>query len=727
MCSVGACSTFEHEVGYFNCQFRKALFRHCAALILAVVGVVEVGACVLVVGLSKAIGTVVCFRVQGVRSCAALVNTKAGNGVAKKLFEGVLQTRLKQAGVSHWIAEVPRRSLAPSPEAEGMQRQRKEVEASTTCAGHTESLGDPIRQEQLLRSSALPLTGADLPWDALLAHPAVQALVVCGGDGTIHHVANTLQRHWVEQQQLQQKSPARSGAEKPIKSTAASVEREKEEAEVAGGAAQHPDETGGKKVSPLTVSSSPYQKSDQTAEAAAPAADATRRSSSASSWVRKPIVLLPAGATNNVAFQLGLDSPERAVTGLVLPRTEKVWIWELRRYGAGRPSLTDSENASLHGGGSSAAPLASSSATEGRAVAGGTDGRRANTRTGCDGDDINEKEVGRCAVVSHVLFGVLAAEQRYWQQLRREWNQFVALPQLSAATQKQTPADAAAAAAEVPTSNTDLSAYASGSFARIGSGWARGCTLLLATLVARYRRRQQQRLAVPGDLTLILDPSSSEHRAESDVVHLKGPFQLVVASAFPSQTPTCWLTPAADPRSRLLSVTLVTPEASAARLWHLVRHEGAEAEVLEEDGVQCFNRVKEVRLHLWRKEGERTSLSRRRTAKEKEKEAKDTGVEGVVDGELVQFPRGETIRLSCSPNWMNILPSSLRKPHQNPISRRRGRGRRDGLLPFPKKYNTHQTIKGVWNEQPIIKGMSKKTTTKTKNQKKRKFHFYLTC
>lgn len=173
--------------------------------------------------------------------CAVVVSRTAGNGRGRHLFETILAHRLKKAGVTYKIVEVPR---------ENWRTERTPHEE----VGSTE-VGD---------------------WVSALKEPTTDALIVCGGDGSLLHVARGIHRQW-ERHMIS--------------------ERGKEKEETAAG--------GRESVPQPNPPPTPC-------------------------W-EKPIVLFPIGVHNTVAFHWCIRHPAQTISSFIAARTEAVCVWQLQR------------------------------------------------------------------------------------------------------------------------------------------------------------------------------------------------------------------------------------------------------------------------------------------------------------------------------------------------------------------------------------------------------------
>lgn len=76
----------------------------------------------------------------------------------------------------------------------------------------------------------------------------------------------------------------------------------------------------------------------------------------------------------------------------------------------------------------------------------------------------------------------------------------------------------------------------------------------------------------------------------------EGPLRMLLAAQMPLQHGGYSLTPRASHRQGRLTVTVATAEASRLRMWHLLRREAIEGEVLEEDGVAVHEAVEGLHI-----------------------------------------------------------------------------------------------------------------------------------
>lgn len=194
-----------------------------------------------------------------IRQCVVAVNRLAGSKNALRVFESVLEGPLKKGGVPHQVVVYP--------EPRGLEQLE----------------GDPLRR--LI--------------EVELTKPAVDALVLCGGDGTANILANLFYGYW-----LGLRRESLPGADVP--SASAPPVR-----------ASHPSTGDTNGTTALRDSGS---------------ATSTR---SSLLWLHKPIVLLPCGSVNALASHVyGCEtnrSPTRAITAFVTARTEPLHLWSLQR------------------------------------------------------------------------------------------------------------------------------------------------------------------------------------------------------------------------------------------------------------------------------------------------------------------------------------------------------------------------------------------------------------
>lgn len=543
-----------------------------------------------------------------ISNCVVLVNHKSGNGHAKKLFEYILQEKLKRAGIPFSIVEVP---TLPIPSRMPFPRAAAPAALSSS----------------LLPSSSLSAADGSFfsspSWMGLMKEPAVKALVLCGGDGTLHHVANALHRAWYRSHLC-----------------------------AAGGGGE--DDDGCPRSSPVrkrrsTLSSPDSASSVSFASVEGEEEGQERRErekrreeevkDEAPFW-EKPIVLLPAGVHNTVAYHVGITSPEQSIVSFSLARPESIRVWEIRRV-------------RVQGGGGGGGEWSGLEMWKGE-IGGDPQGSSSLPSV--------PPPPPRCAFISHLVCGVLVEQWWCYHYWREEWNRRLALPTIDATTEAFTyPASSGGGGVDTRASFSLPKGFMSGggtfdlvsassssssfSLSPLSPLRTLGIYLLrfLSTAYALYGTARERRVVWCDISVTIADPrpspstppfssssssfssppptatrinrhdlphtsttfqnhppppppSSSTHDSslrphDTRECHLKGPFQLVVASPFPSQGASCWLTPTANPRAGKLTVVVVTEEASSLRLWHLLRREAPTGDILEEDGVHLFSNV----------------------------------------------------------------------------------------------------------------------------------------
>lgn len=366
-------------------------------------------------------------------------------------------------------------------------------------------------------------------------------------------------------------------------------------------------------------------------------------------WVRKPVVMLPCGESNNIASHFGVSAPERGITSFVLARAEPLWVWEGHHFSLRKPTRqTNNDDEASN----------SSNNTD-------TSARRS------------------FLFLSHVIFGVAAQERRAWEALRSEWNQLVALPSLGGGPERSVVGSEAAAysaaagvgrwcravlrrftlaytlwppqalwARLLASTSSLLSWRGSESHRHAGEdqqGGLRACrgrrvgttryvycdltyrtaprtgtadavdadgegresSMPSVTAISSTAGKRHHSLEPPSPASTTSSSQSKSNNSNKNNSHtikgggyrtIIGPFVLLVLSTLPSQTSDCWLTPSARHRDGELSITLATAAATPFRIWHLLRREAPTGEITEEDGVQCLHRVVEARLRWWNAE-----------------------------------------------------------------------------------------------------------------------------
>lgn len=623
-------------------------------------------------------------------SAVVFINRSAGNGNGKRIFEAMLQRRLEKSGAPIHIVE-------------------EEGGGDGVAVSNTSRAATPSR------------------WVSLFSSVSVQCLILCGGDGTLRHVANTLRQQQQEQQQQHCLGDRRGWPSSDEKHVRPSCLPPCSSAHTQSGVMDDEGDNNNNTshVDPFFPSSSSDRYGDSSAES-----EKSRRQdegdhfqtteSVTDLWWRKPIVLMPTGARNSVAFHLGVTSAERALSSFAVGRTEKVWLWECSSTLKGpdihdphdhrshhhdhedqAPSDYSLNDGSLNGEVGSPVvtepsecleeeplfhsslslscintatqsrrrrrsrddvppvhlPTCSASANEKGAGAGGVDG--------CPPAEVGTDPFSRSSsscFVSYMLVGWLAREERVWRSWRREWNEFVALPRLSARSRRDeaacegsiasVDANVDAAAGRLPTTSpSSLS-----SFSSVGHRLLRWCSHLYALqwwkpsrrlIHADLRLRLASSCASGGRVgphhphqqnTIRTSPTSHHHhQRNTEWIRIAGPIQLLVVAAFPSQGETCWLTPTAEPRSQQLSVTIADGTASSLRLWHLARREARAGHVLEEDGVRTFHHVEEVELDFHSRSS-----------------SDEAAIPLLIDGDVVQCASTETIHIRKTSHFLNV-------------------------------------------------------------------------
>lgn len=504
-----------------------------------------------------------------ISKCVVLINHKAGNGHAKHLFEYILQDTLKRAGIPHSIIDVPHTPLS----------------TTTTTTSSASSSSVPYFSTDTAASSS------DRAWVTLLQDPSVKALVLCGGDGTLHDVTNVLHRQWYR---------SGLGTECARLSLTHPKEKVKEEEVETDGVAH---------TTPTACSSErrvPHHSLPHSSVAKGPPLPSSSSSSDSLAWWRKPLILLPSGVRNSMAYHVGITTPEQTIVSFAAGRTEPIRVWELRLGGTNEVVEEEARHAENQND-TPPTPTPTPTTTlpppnEEKGEAMWEKGRRPPT------DGIR-------AFHSYIWCGVVVQQHQCWCRLRERWNEYMTLPFISA-TGAPLGAAAAPSVRVLPMgfmsggggshSRTPLSFSTMSLSFSFFSRWSHAWLQLLSTVYALFCVPLSKRclwvdvwLTLPATSpppSLAVSSSSSPPPHESlsadpaaapqtVVYRLQGPFQLLAVSPFPSQGASCWLTPAARPRSGRLCVTLATARATPLRLLHLLRREVPCGDVLEEDGV----------------------------------------------------------------------------------------------------------------------------------------------
>lgn len=471
-------------------------------------------------------------------------------------------------------------------------------------------------------SIATTATATPMTWCSLMSSSSVQCLFVCGGDGTLRRVANTLQESYHSRSRVKVTPPPPLFGWQCSSMCSASSENlassGKQESRMSRKTTT--TITSGRDLCALGGNGNAHNQVKVTETENDHQEEPLNRCGkedvgSGSWWWRKPIVLVPTGTRNSVASHLGVTSAERSLRSFAAGRTEKLWVWALTTHCG---VSDDHERPPPHGYASPSPPREAS---------------------------LHET---RTYFVSYLLLGWLAKEEVVWQSWRREWNEFVALPRLAARPTR----GASVVCESCTTSYVPSSSYSSVVGHQLLRWWSHlyalqwwrprrrliyadlflridGADVSRTTSGSGYDVRRQNNVeeSIHGEVdddddedrkgeSMSFDRCGDHERGTSrcallhsghddDIrerqskggwIRVAGPLQLLVVAALPSQGEMCWLTPSAEPRSRLLSVTVADATASSLRLWHLARREARSGHILEEDGVKIFERVTDVQI-----------------------------------------------------------------------------------------------------------------------------------
>ncbi|CCW67949.1 unnamed protein product [Phytomonas sp. Hart1] len=149
------------------------------------------------------------------------------------------------------------------------------------------------------------------------------------------------------------------------------------------------------------------------------------------------------------------------------------------------------------------------------------------------------------------------------------------------------------------------------------------------------------------------------------VLRHRGPLWLLIAAQMPLQHGGYSLTPCATYKRGTLSATVVTPEATRLRMWHLLSREAKEGHVLEEDGVHIHQDLTYLQIHYdpilygssgARQEGlDKVSCGGRESVGAPSKEDFEHSLLLMLDGEETWVLPGATVTIQKSTRSLNFL------------------------------------------------------------------------